>query len=199
MELWLASGNKGKLSEFQQLLNSLPQFELHNQSELSYFSQPPETGETFTDNARIKARALHALVPTAWVVADDSGLVVPGLGGLPGVHSARYAGPKARDSENNAKLLKMMQIRCNSQRQAHFECCLCAIDPQGKEHLFVGQLQGSIAHQARGGGGFGYDPVFIPEGWEHTLAERPASEKNAISHRAGALKQLMPLLKDYSE
>jgi len=197
MELWLATGNKGKLNEFKNLLKGLD-LDIHSQDELSYFSQPPEDGDSFQANALIKARALHALKPESWTVSDDSGLVVPGLDGLPGIHSARYAGPKAQPSENNAKLLKMVQIRCGGQREAHFECCLCVISPKGEEHFFSGKLDGAIAEKARGSSGFGYDPVFIPKGADRTLGEMTSAEKNSISHRSKALKKLLDHLKEFS-
>lgn len=189
-DLWIATRNAGKLAEFKLLLKNLPT-QLHSQKELPVFSSPPETGSTFLENARIKAKALKSVVPVDhWVLADDSGLCVEGLGGLPGVHSARYAGEKARDSENVAKLLKMMQIR-NVARKAHFECVLVLISPEGQEHSFSGQLQGQIAHKVLGTNGFGYDPVFIPQGREQTLAQMTDAEKNAISHRAEATRMLL--------
>jgi XTP/dITP diphosphohydrolase len=194
MELWLATGNKGKVEEIKNLLSDFP-FEIHTQDEMSFFSQPPEDGDSFEANARIKAKALHAMKPESWTLADDSGLVVDGLGGLPGIHSARYAGPQARASENNAKLLKMMQLRAMDNRKAHFHCSLVAIDPNGKEHIFDGKLEGEIAKAARGQGGFGYDPVFIPQGETRTVAEMTAGEKNAISHRSKALKAFVEVLK----
>ena len=194
MEVWLATGNVGKKKDFESLLKDM-NFEIHSQSELSFFSQPPETGETFLDNARIKAKSLHAVKNSAWVIADDSGLVVDELGGLPGVYSARYAGEKAQASENNAKLLKMVKLRCSANPKAHFHCCLVAIDPEGNEYVCEGKLDGTIAKSASGQNGFGYDPVFIPEGSEKTLAEFTPGEKNAISHRAKALKQLVDILK----
>ena len=194
MEIWLATGNSGKKAEFEKMLEGLP-FEVHSQGELGFFSQPPEDGDTFEANARIKAKALHAVKNEAWVIADDSGLVVDGLGGLPGIHSARYAGPKAQSSENNAKLLKMMQLRAMTNRKAHFHCTLIAISPTGEEHVVEGQLMGEVARTASGKGGFGYDPVFIPEGFDKTLAEVDPGEKNAISHRGKALRQLVDILK----
>lgn len=195
MELWLATGNKGKVAELEKLLEGLP-FEVHTQSELSYFSQPPEDGDSFEANARIKAKALHALKPDSWTVADDSGLAVEGLGGLPGIHSARYAGPKAQDSENNAKLLKMMQLRGAVNRKAAFHCCLIAIDPQGNEHICEGIMEGEVAKKGAGQGGFGYDPVFVPTGEERTLAEMDPGEKNQISHRSQAMAKLVEILKN---
>ncbi len=194
MKLWLATGNKGKVEEIKNLLNDIA-IEIHTQDEMSYFSQPPEDGNSFEDNARIKAKALHAMQSDSWTLADDSGLVVEGLGGLPGIHSARYAGPQARSSENNAKLLKMMQLRSADKRAAHFHCTLVAIDPNNKEYVFEGRLLGEIAKTARGDGGFGYDPVFIPEGQDKTVAEMSAAEKNAISHRSKALKAFVEVLK----
>lgn len=194
MEIWLATGNKGKVNEFEDLLADLP-FKIHTQSEMSFFSQPPEDGDSFEANARIKAKALHALKPEAWTVADDSGLIVDGLGGLPGIHSARYAGPKAQASENNAKLLKMMQLRSATNRKAHFHCCLVAISPTGEEFVCDGKLEGEIAKVASGSGGFGYDPIFIAQGETRTVAEMNPGEKNAISHRSRALKSLLEILK----
>ncbi len=190
--LWIATSNAGKLNEFRNLLGQ--KVEIHSTSELSYYSSPPETGVTFTDNARIKARALKALKPGEWVVADDSGLEVEGLGGLPGVHSARYAGEKASDRENNAKLLKMVQIRCSGQRKAQFRCVFVVYDPQGQESVIEGIVTGKIANSAQGTSGFGYDPVFIPDGYEKSFAELGSAVKNQISHRAKALRELMALM-----
>lgn len=196
MNLWIATGNKGKLAEFKLLLNSLGAT-IKSQSELPVYSSPPETGETLAANARIKAKSLKSVVDDGdWVLADDSGLFVDGLNGMPGVHSARYAGDKARDSENTAKLLKMMQIRSSSNRKAHFECTLMLIGPDRQEHIFVGQLHGSIAQKQTGTKGFGYDPVFIPDGKTQTLGELPDGEKNAISHRAEACKKLIEFFKN---
>lgn len=196
MDLWVATGNSGKLNEFKMLLNKLVSagLSLHAQSELPVFSPPPENGDSFVANARIKARALKAVKPGAWVVADDSGLMVEGLGGLPGIHSARYAGAKASDAENNAKLLKMMTLRPMENRKAAFVCALVAFDPSGKEHVFEGRLSGEIAKAGKGTLGFGYDPVFIPEGQTQTLAELGPAVKNQVSHRAKAVQQLAPLL-----
>lgn len=190
MKFWIATGNKGKLSEFKLLLNKL-NLEIHAQNELPVYSSPPETGKTFLDNARIKARSLKSVVDDAdWVLADDSGLCVEGLNGLPGVHSARYAGEKARDSENVAKLLKMMQIRPIPNRNAYFECSLVLLSPSREEHVFTGQVHGQIATKVQGTQGFGYDPVFIPEGHKETFGELTDAVKNTLSHRALACKKL---------
>ena len=193
MELWLATGNKGKTKEFKKLLSPFS-FEVHSQDELGFFSPPPEDGDSFEANARIKARALKAIKPEAWVIADDSGLVVEGLGGLPGIHSARYAGPRARDSENNAKLLQMMRLRTPTQREAYFYCCLVILSSTGQEFCCQGKLEGNIAHKLSGKEGFGYDPLFIPLGEIRTLGEMSFAQKNAISHRSKALKAFLEIL-----
>ncbi len=197
MEIWVATGNQGKLNEFKMLLNrviSEKGLTLHSQNDLPVFSPPPENGDTFLANARIKARALKAVKPGCWVMADDSGLAVEGLGGLPGIHSARYAGPKAADAENNAKLLKMMAIRHVANRNASFICVIVAFDPSGQEHVVEGKMDGQIAIAARGTTGFGYDPVFIPAGETKTLSELGLAHKNKISHRAQAAAKLSEII-----
>lgn len=190
--IWIATTNRGKLIEFQQLL---PGWTVKSVADLKTYSQPPETGKTFEENARIKAKSLKAMAGADWVVADDSGLEVEGLGNLPGVHSARYAGPKASDAENNAKLLKMSQMRLASdKRQAQFRCVLVAYSPEGKEFVVEGILKGVVAEKMRGTTGFGYDPLFIPEGHDKTLAELGLAVKNQISHRSQAIKKLKEIL-----
>jgi XTP/dITP diphosphohydrolase len=191
-ELWISTTNQGKLNEFKNLMGA--KVELHSISELKSYAAPPETGATFTDNARIKAKTLKAIKPGVWVVADDSGLEVEGLGGLPGIHSARYAGPKASDGENVAKLLKMLQIRSPGNRKARFVCVLVAFDPSGKEHVIQGTVEGQISNNARGTTGFGYDPVFMPEGQSQTFSELGLAFKNQISHRAKAIRELLALI-----
>jgi XTP/dITP diphosphohydrolase len=189
IEIWFASGNNGKINEMKMLLNKLigdGSIALHHQGELPVFSAPPENGTTFVENARIKARALKAMKPGTWVFGEDSGLAVEGLNGLPGIHSARYAGPKAQDAENVAKLLKMMTLRPMPNRKAAFVSTIVAFDPEGAEHIFEGRLEGEIAKAAKGNQGFGYDNVFIPPGETKTLAELGLAYKNKISHRAKA-------------
>ncbi|MBC7743256.1 MAG: non-canonical purine NTP pyrophosphatase, partial [Bdellovibrionaceae bacterium] len=122
MEIWIATGNKGKLEEYKLTLAKFSEIKVYSQSDLPVFSPKPETGTTFLENARIKAKSVKALKADHWVLGEDSGLEVESLNQLPGVHSARYAGPNARDSENVAKLLKMMQIRSGANRQAVFKC-----------------------------------------------------------------------------
>lgn len=192
LKLWVATTNPGKLNEFRNLLSGVA--EIHSISELKVYAVPKETGKTFEENARIKARTLKAVKPGEWVVSDDSGLEVEGLGGLPGIYSARYAGDKASDSENAAKLLKMVQIRTPQNRSAQFRCVLIVFAPDGKESVLEGTVKGTIATAAKGRDGFGYDPVFIPEGQTKTYAELGATVKNQGSHRAQAIRKLALLL-----
>ncbi len=195
MELWIASSNTGKIKEFQNLLFDFPTVHVRTQNEISGFTTREENGDSFLANARIKAKSLRSIKNEAWVLADDSGLEVLGLGNLPGIHSARYAGPKARDSENIAKLLKMMKIRNVSDRTAQFKAALVAISPTGEEFTFEGLMKGLISTQVVGNHGFGYDPIFIPDGQNQTLAELGPGYKNQKSHRALAFKQFLDILK----
>lgn len=194
MELWIATQNSGKLKEYELQLRSIDGLELHAAGEIAGYTPRPEDGKTFEDNARIKARSLKAVRPNAWILGEDSGLEVNGLGGFPGIHSARYAGPKASDSENIAKLLKMMQIRAVSDRSAQFTCVSVVITPNGDEWVFRGEMKGRIAKIPTGQLGFGYDPVFVPEGEEKTLAELGPAYKVQSSHRARALQSFLSKL-----
>jgi len=194
-EIWVATGNSGKLNEFKLALRGFTDLKIRTQNEISGFSARPEDGKTFLDNARIKARSLRAIKNKEWVLADDSGLEVEGLGGLPGVHSARYAGPKAADSENVAKLLKMMSIRPIPNRNAKFVSMIVVYTPEGEEWVFSGEFPGKISTKAVGQMGFGYDPVFIPEGQEKTLGELGAGYKAQHSHRALAMNQFLERLR----
>lgn len=190
--LWVATTNQGKFNEFRNIIGGA--VDLHSAGELKVYSAPPETGKTFEDNARIKARSLKSMRPGEWVVADDSGIECDGLGGLPGVHSARYAGDKASDAENVAKLLKMIQIRSAANRTARMVCVLVVYDPSGTEHVLHGVVNGQISTMARGKGGFGYDPVFIPEGFDKTYSELGPAVKNQGSHRSQAIRELQKLV-----
>ncbi len=188
MELWIATGNKGKLAEYKLLLRELPDLKIFSQADIASFTPRPEDGKTFEDNARIKSRTLRAVKNNVWVLGEDSGLVVEGLNNLPGIHSARYAGPKASDSENVAKLLKMMALKPMPNRNAKFVCSTVVYTPTGEEWVFTGEMKGTISLKPAGLHGFGYDPVFIPEGQTHTLAELGAGYKNQHSHRSMASK-----------
>ena len=190
MELWIATSNQGKLNEFKMLLNKAG-LQIRSQNELPVFSPRPENGDTFLANARIKTKALKSVQNKHWVLGEDSGLLVVGLNNLPGVHSARYAGPHASDAENNAKLLKMMAIRNIADRKAQFVSQVVVYSPEGEEFLFEGILEGTIPTNARGQAGFGYDNVFVPQGETQTLAELGLAKKNQISHRAKAINKMI--------
>ena len=187
--LWIASFNSKKINEFKSIasLTSLP-LVFHLAQEIPAYSPPPETGNTFYENALIKAKSLKSVKSDVWVLADDSGLEVEALGGLPGVYSSRYAGPKATDAENLNKLLKILHLKGVSDRRARFHCSLVAISPTGEIKHFQAQLPGQIATSPKGQMGFGYDPIFIPEGQNQTLAELGPAFKNQHSHRARAFK-----------
>lgn len=196
LELWIGTTNRGKLVEFEMVLEPLLKrgLTLKTLADMETYYPPEETGATFLDNARIKARSLKAMQPGKWVVAEDSGLAVEGMNGLPGVHSARYAGPKASDMENRAKLLKIMGLKQLANRNAAFLCQMVVFDPAGGEHVFDGRMDGAIAKGEAGKSGFGYDSIFVPAGETKTLAELGLAFKNKVSHRARATEQLLTLL-----
>ena len=184
MEIYVATHNAHKLREIGEIL---PGF--------TVYAEDPDVEETapdFAGNALIKARAIAAAHKGCWVMADDSGLEVDALGGEPGVRSARYAGEPSNTPANNALLLKNLDGVAD--RRAHFTCCVALIDPQGAEHVVSGRCFGTIAHSAAGAGGFGYDPLFIPDGYAKSFAELTAGEKNAISHRGRALAEVKRLI-----
>lgn len=199
-ELWIATTNRSKVLEFEMILEPLVKrgLKIKTLDDLDTYYPPEEAGATFLDNARIKARSLKAMQPGTWIVAEDSGLAVEGMNGLPGIHSARYAGPKASDFENRVKLLKMMGMKQLANRNAAFICQMVVFDPEGKEHLFEGRLEGTIPKAEAGKAGFGYDSVFVPLVPENeqkkTLAELGLAFKNKVSHRARAVEQLSALL-----
>ena len=150
-----------------------------------------ETGKTFAENAHLKAKALHELAPEgAWVLADDSGLEVDALNGEPGIYSARYAGLNARDQDNIEKLLKALENVPVEARTARFKCALCVIDSKGLVTNYEGSCEGSISTVVSGENGFGYDPVFIPEGYLQSLSELGSVVKSQLSHRAGAVESI---------
>jgi XTP/dITP diphosphohydrolase len=186
----LATRNSGKARELQALLAPLG-YIVMTASQAGYDGDPKETGKTFRDNALIKARAVAAHVPHP-VLADDSGLEVDALNGAPGVYSARYARTGARDENNRHKLLKVMTGKTD--RRAHFTCVLCFSAPGQEPQFFEGVCPGVITLEERGQNGFGYDPVFIPDGETRTFAEMTAEEKNPMSHRGKAILKFMESL-----
>lgn len=191
----LATSNRGKVAELTALLAEAGvALDVIAQSELGV-GGVAETGQTFVENALLKAR--HAARSTGLpAIADDSGLVVPALGGAPGVHSARYAGEQADDGANIAKLLAALDVPSVA-RRAEFHCALVALEHADDPAPLIatGSWAGEIAREPRGTGGFGYDPVFYIPALERTAAELPAAEKNRLSHRGAALKGLAELMK----
>lgn len=186
--LIIATGNSHKVEEFQQLLKDDP-FTVLSAKTLDGMPEVDETGGTFAENACLKARALEKLAPPgAWVLADDSGLEVDCLNGEPGVYSARYAGDRASDSENIEKLLKALEGVPFRARSARFKSVLCIIDTRGLLTYHEGNCEGHIATEASGESGFGYDPIFIPEGYRKSFAELGSMIKSQLSHRAKAVK-----------
>lgn len=186
----IASNNQHKVSEIKTALN-FEGWEFFTLRDLGVDSDPEEDADTFEGNARIKARAAHAATGYA-ALADDSGIVVDALDGAPGVHSARYAGDHGCDDANNKKLLAELEDVPNERRTGRFVCSLVFIDEDGAEVAARGTIEGHIGHALQGTDGFGYDPLFLPLefGGEKTLAEISQEEKNTISHRGNALRDL---------
>ena len=193
MRVVLATANPGKQREFATLLAPRG-FELVLQSDLGIASVE-ETGNTFEDNALLKAQ--HAAAVSGLpALADDSGLEVDALGGRPGVWSARYAGPDATDEQNNARLIADLEGVPDEQRTARYRCVLALVRSVGDTQpiLAQGNWEGRIGHEPIGAGGFGYDPYFLPAGLNCTAAELSSARKNALSHRGAALRDLIARL-----
>lgn len=191
----IATRNKGKAKEFEALFNKKG-YTVKTLLDYPEIEDVEETGTTFKENALLKAETI-AKELNALVLADDSGLVVDILHGQPGVYSARYAGEEKNDAKNNAKLLNELADYNDNERQAHFHCSLALAHPTKGSLVIDGRLDGEIAGVPRGENGFGYDPLFyLPEKGK-TLAECSNTEKNQISHRANALRNLEPYLDEW--
>jgi XTP/dITP diphosphohydrolase len=184
--LVLATRNDHKLRELREALPGIELDPLPPEVEL-----PPETGETFAENAIGKARAAHAATGRV-AIADDSGIAAYALGGRPGVRSARYAGEEASDEENLVKLLE--EVGAQDDRRVAYVCAIALVDEDGSEFVFEGRCEGTLTTDPRGSGGFGYDPAFVPDDTgpddERTMAELAPEEKHAISHRGRAARKL---------
>lgn len=181
--LIIASNNKGKLLEIQLIIGN--DINLITLKEISIFEEIPEPYFTFEENAKAKAKYVYDKTGID-CFAEDSGLVVPSLGGAPGVFSARYAGRHGDDRLNNEKLL--LELKDSKDRSAYYQSVICCC-LQGEFHYFKGKCEGSITFAAQGEGGFGYDPLFVPSGYDHTFGNLSITIKNKISHRAKALDQ----------
>jgi XTP/dITP diphosphohydrolase len=188
MQLVLASNNAKKIAEIKSLL---PEIKLVSLQDIGFTDEIPEPYNTFRQNAAHKAETIHQFCKFP-VLADDSGLCVAALDGAPGVYSARYAGTPTDDARNSQKLLA--ELNGIQNRDAFFICTIALAGYQNETLFFEGTMAGTIAKEASGTGGFGYDPVFIPEGQTQTLADLPPTYKSAHSHRAKALAALLELL-----
>lgn len=195
MELVLASNNRGKLAEIKAMCAPWG-IEVVTAAALGFTEEVAETGDTFEDNARLKAVAVSQALNRP-ALADDSGLVVEALGGAPGVHSARYAGEHGDDAANSAKLLTEMIGVPPMKRAAAFVCVMLCRRPDGAELVARGRLEGRIAAAPAGHNGFGYDPVFLLPERGLTVAQLSAADKNAISHRGQALAKLAQELRGF--
>ncbi len=196
MQFIVATRNAGKLPEIRAILAPLGHTAVSlSEAGLADLPEPEETGATFVENAVIKAGAVWVHRPGSAVIADDSGLCVDALDGRPGVYSARYA----PNNERCGKLLAELAGHPDRPRTARFVCCVCAMLPDGRVLNAEGRCEGTIARQARGEGGFGFDPVFIPAGYDETFGELSPAIKDRISHRAAALARLAILLKEGSK
>lgn len=192
MRLVLATGNKGKVKEIRDLM---PGFTVVPYSDLIAPFEIVEDGDTFQKNALIKARAVFNALgdDDALVISDDSGISVPALGGAPGIYSARYAGKGASDQDNVRKLCNELKKSGLKETPAFYTAAVAVVGRAG-EHTVHGWMHGRAIDAPRGSGGFGYDPVFIPEGFAQTAAELPDETKGAISHRGRSLALLRSLL-----
>jgi XTP/dITP diphosphohydrolase len=192
VKLVLATRNRGKLVELERLLAGTGWQALM----LTDFPEVPEVeedGRTFAENAVKKAR-VAAQVTKTWTLAEDAGLEVDALGGEPGIRSARYCGEGASDRDRISRVLEQIIAVPDDKRTARFRCVMCLINPAGDERLFEGVCEGRIAPLARGRFGFGYDPVFVPDGYAQTFGELGLEVKSRISHRAQAMRQVVDYL-----
>jgi XTP/dITP diphosphohydrolase len=197
MELAVATANQGKLAEIRSILEPMGHT-VKSAAELGFDREIAETGETFAENAKLKACAVARELGRP-ALADDSGLEVEALAGRPGVLSARYAGPGASKEERNAKLLEELAGLDPDKRDAAFVCVMCLCLPSGRTLMAEGRLAGRIAQAPAGQRGFGYDPVFLLPQRGLTVAQLPPEEKNAISHRGRALRRLAAELDSFLE
>lgn len=188
-ELVLASRNAAKLVELRRILDAAAPGGFVLTALPDAAPEPVETGATFEENALIKARSAVAATGLP-AVADDSGLAVDALNGMPGVLSARWAGARRDDADNLRLLLEQLADVPDERRGGGFVCAAALVTPGGVEHVVLGELRGTIARRPRGTGGFGYDPVLVPAGQQRTTAQISAAEKDAISHRGRAFRAL---------
>lgn len=188
----VASGNKAKLREIGEIFKG---YDVVSMQDAGFTGEIDETGETFEENALIKARAVHEKLHCA-ALADDSGLCVDYLGGAPGVHSARFCGRHGDDGANNRLLLQKLEGVPTEKRTAYFESCVALVTETGEEIVASGRTYGRILEEAQGCGGFGYDPLFFSDELQKSFGLAAAQEKNAVSHRGKALAALAEKLRE---
>jgi len=190
----LATRNAQKLTELRRIVAAeAPDVQVLGLVDVTAYPEPAETERTFEGNALLKARACVSATGLA-ALADDSGLAVDALNQMPGVRSARWAGPGASDQENNALLLRQLADVPASDRTARFVCAMALVLPDGTEHVRVGEMRGWIGVSPAGDNGFGYDPLFVADGYAMTNGELEPSAKDAISHRPAAVRAILPVL-----
>jgi len=191
--LVLATRNQGKIREFRRILDAISNgaINLVGLEEFAHTTEVEETGTTFKENALLKARSICAETGLP-AIADDSGLCVDALDGAPGIYSARYAGVHGDDQGNNAKLLRELANVPEDKRSAHFTCAAALVLPDGREHVTEEIFEGSILFEPIGDQGFGYDPLFRPEGLSISSAQMSADQKDLISHRGKSLRAIAP-------
>jgi XTP/dITP diphosphohydrolase len=190
----LATNNAKKLAELRRLVAAeAPHVEVLGLADVATYPEPAETERTFEGNALLKARACVAATGLP-ALADDSGLAVDVLNHMPGVRSARWAGPGATDEENNSVLLRQLADVPPAERTARFVCAMALALPDGTEHVRVGEMNGRLAVSPAGQNGFGYDPLFVADGYTMTNGELEPSTKDAISHRGRAVRAILPVL-----
>lgn len=191
IQLLVASNNQHKIKELKSILSSF-NIKVVSPNEIGGIIDVEETGSTFEENASLKAVTI-AKLKNSYVFADDSGLEIEALSWRPGIYSARYAGPEADDLDRINKVLT--ELGNEENRNARFVCVIAISDPEGKVKTFRGEVYGQILYSVRGTSGFGYDPVFQPDGYDKTFAELQPEIKNNISHRANAMKKALSELK----
>jgi XTP/dITP diphosphohydrolase len=194
MEIVIASKNVHKIREFREMLSQIEHIDITSLINFPDYEPSEEVGKTFEENAKAKALdAAKAL--NKWVLADDSGLVVPALDGDPGIYSKRYAGHDATDAENRQKIIQSMEGKSDLARAAYYECSLALVSPDGEIKKFVrGICEGYLIEEEKGRNGFGYDALFVKHDYDKTFAELEESIKNRISHRSKAIEKILPAL-----
>lgn len=195
-ELILATRNEGKVREFREIMKDLP-VRILSLKELPDFPEIVEDGKSFEENALKKAEVLARFTKDI-AIADDSGLAVDILNGAPGIFSVRYAGVGATDLQNNLKLLDTLKEVSMKDRGAAFKCAIAVVAPDGIEEVVTGECRGRIGFEIKGTAGFGYDPLFIPDGFDKTFAEIGIETKNMISHRYKAIMAIKPVVEKFA-